>query len=325
MEEEEQPVEWKQERAARRGVLLVLISAASFGTLPIFAKLAYAEGVNLNTLLAMRFSLAALIIWLVWARQRNVERATRVAAKPNVGQILPLIALGAIGYVGQSFSYFTAITIISATATSLLLYTYPILVTLLAWLIFKESITPRKLAALALAGIGTALVLRIASALFVPGNAPGLGDLHPAGVAWALAAAIIYAFYILAGARYTASISPIFSSAVIISSAALTYVAWGILTGELLLEMTALGIVWCIGIALISTVVAITTFFAGLPHVGPSRASIISTVEPTVTILLAGLLLNESITPEQLLGGALILGSIIALQMKPDFRKDDRR
>jgi drug/metabolite transporter (DMT)-like permease len=231
--------------------------------------------------------------------------------------------MGAIGYVGQSFAYFTAVSIISATATSLLLYTYPILVTLLAWLIFKERVSAQKLVALALACLGTLLVLRVTSAVLHPGSAAGLGDLNPGGVAWALAAAIIYACYILAGARYTAGISPLFSSGVIISSAALTYAGWGTVTGELRLEMTPLGILWVTSLALISTVVAITTFFAGLPHVGPSRAAIISTLEPTVTVFLAGLLLSERITLEQFFGGALILASIVALQTKRRSTKID--
>jgi drug/metabolite transporter (DMT)-like permease len=301
-------------RAVRRGVLLVLVSAVSFGGLPIFAKFAYAEGVNLNTLLTLRFLIAAAVILLVWAVRRRAEMAIRTPVSATA--IFSLIAMGAIGYVGQSFAYFTAVSIISATATSLLLYTYPILVTLLAWFIFKERVSAQKLVALALACLGTLSVLRVASAIFDPGSSTGLGDLNPGGVSWALAAAIIYACYILAGARYTAGISPLFSSGVIISSAAVTYACWGTLTGELRLEMTSLGILWVSGLALISTVVAITTFFAGLPHVGPSRAAIISTLEPTVTVFLAGLLLSERITLEQLFGGALILASIVALQTK---------
>jgi drug/metabolite transporter (DMT)-like permease len=312
--EGESSVVWKEARSVRRGVVLVLVSAISFGGLPIFAKLAYAEGVHLNTLLTLRFLIAAAVILMVWAMRRRTENGTGAAI--GRAEIVPLVAMGAIGYVGQSFAYFTAVSIISATATSLLLYTYPILVTVLAWFIFKERITAQKLAALALACLGTLLVLRITSTLFDPGSAPGLGDLDPGGVAWALVAAIIYAGYILAGARYTAGIPPLFSSGVIISSTALTYAVWGTMTGELRLEMTGLGILWVTGLALVATVVAITTFFAGLSHVGPSRAAIISTLEPTVTVFLAGMLLSETITVEQLLGGALILASILALQIK---------
>src|SRR5438067_704058 len=98
-----------QSQALRRGILLVLVSASAFGTLPIFAKLAYGEGVNLKTLLALRFVIAAAIMWVLRAyERRRAESAWTVAGKV---QVWPLIAMGAVGYVGQSFSYFTAVGI----------------------------------------------------------------------------------------------------------------------------------------------------------------------------------------------------------------------
>jgi drug/metabolite transporter (DMT)-like permease len=130
-----------------------------------------------------------------------------------------------------------------------------------------------------------------------------------------LAAAVIYSAYIITGARYTSGLSPIYSSAVIITSAALVYAIWGVLSGELHLGVSALGLLWALGLALVSTVIAITLFFAGLRLVGPTRASIISTLEPAVTVALAAAVLNEAITIEQLLGGALILAAVILLQL----------
>src|SRR6476469_5887033 len=116
---------------ANRGIALVLVSAASFGTMPIFAKLAYeqmhlAGPDEVKTLLAIRFSLASILMWLLWAWQRRSGAAPRVELRLSI--IVPLVALGAVGYVGQSFSYFTAIGIIPVSVAGLLLYTYPILV-----------------------------------------------------------------------------------------------------------------------------------------------------------------------------------------------------
>jgi len=299
--------------ATMRGTLLVLVSAAAFGGLPIFAKLAYSEGVNLKTLLTFRFTIAAAIVWLLWAVQ--VGRGERISWRDVRMGIIPLVALGAIGYVGQSFSYFSAVNIISATATSLLLYTYPIIVVILSRIFLKEQLTRQKLFALVLAATGAMLVLGLGSAILSPSGS-ALGNLEPSGVAWALAASLIYSAYIVVGARHTASVSPIYSSAVIISSAALIYTLWSILSGELQIGVSPMGLVWAIGLALISTVVAISTFFAGLRWVGPSRAAIISTLEPTVTVFLAALILQENITFEQIAGGVLILAAVIVLQFQ---------
>jgi drug/metabolite transporter (DMT)-like permease len=71
---------------------------------------------------------------------------------------------------------------------------------------------------------------------------------------------------------------------------------------------------WAIAaIAMVSTVVAMLAFFAGLKRVGPAVASIASTLEPVVTTVLAWLLLGEALTPLQLAGGALVLGAAALL------------
>jgi drug/metabolite transporter (DMT)-like permease len=297
----------------RRGVLFVVASAALFGVMPILIKLAYAEGMNTKTLLALRFTIAAVGMWLIWAFQDR--KPSDWSLKPGV--VLPLIGMGALGYVGQSFSYFTAVGIISASATGLLLYTYPTLVTLLAWVFFRERLGLRKLGALALATIGALMVLGIFSQLLgIQAGSGSLGALNPAGVAWALAAAGIYSAYIIAGTRFTAGLSPVFSSAVIITTAAVVYLTWGALAGELNFAVTPLGLLWASAIAVLSTLLAISTFFAGLNIVGPSTASIISTLEPSVTVGLAALVLHETISGEQVLGGALILSAVVILQLR---------
>ena len=313
------PTDHKYTRFTSSGTIMVLFSAAAFGLMPVFAKLAYAEGLNLQTLLAIRFTLAGISIWAIWAvsgrRYRTgVEGATE-AARPDKQMIVPLIALGALGYVGQSLSYFTALNQISATATGLLLYTYPILVTVLAFLFFREPLTPQKLVALLLASIGALLVLGLFSVVLGLGGS-GLGALNPVGVAWAVAAALIYSLYIIAGTRFTRGVDPLYASAVIITSAAGVYLVWGLLAGTLDFNFSGLGWVWAIAIALVSTTLAIATFFMGLAQTGPSRAAIISTLEPAVTVFTAALVLGESISLEQLLGGAFILASVLTLQYR---------
>src|SRR5690348_13730375 len=84
---------------AQRGILFVLVSAVAFGAMPVFAKLAYSAGMDLKTLLALRFSLAAIGMWLIWA-----WLSLRGGQKPpGLRAIPPLIIMGAVGYVGQSF------------------------------------------------------------------------------------------------------------------------------------------------------------------------------------------------------------------------------
>ena len=69
----------------------------------------------------------------------------------------------------------------------------------------------------------------------------------------------------------------------------------------------------CSRIALLSTVAAITLYFAGLERIGPTRASTLSTLEPLVTVMLAAIVLGERIAPMQIAGGALILAAVVLL------------
>jgi drug/metabolite transporter (DMT)-like permease len=78
--------------------------------------------------------------------------------------------------------------------------------------------------------------------------------------------------------------------------------------------VSAKGYGWLAGIAVISTVGAIGLFFAGLERVGATAASILSTLEPVVTVALAFAVFGESLGPVQLLGGALVLAAVLVVR-----------
>src|SRR5438067_10600417 len=133
------------------GLLLIVISAAAFGALPIFTRLAYAAGADPTTVLLLRFAIAAGVMLLVMLARRIPFPSGRV--------LLGLILMGGLGYVGQSLAYFTALTMVSAGLVALLLYLYPAIVTVLSVLFFKERLTVAKTGALVLALVGTAFTL----------------------------------------------------------------------------------------------------------------------------------------------------------------------
>ena len=113
------------------------------------------------------------------------------------------------------------------------------------------------------------------------------------------------------------------ASTVICSSAALSFLLWGIVGGTLSLTIPLQGWIAITVIAVFSTVFAILTFFAGLNRIGATQASIISVLEPAVTVILSYLFLSETLQGLQLIGGFLILASIIILQMP--YKNSSRR
>jgi drug/metabolite transporter (DMT)-like permease len=209
------------------------------------------------------------------------------------------IGMGAIGYLGQAACFFSALNYASAGLVALLLYVFPTLVCLLSAAFLGERLTRTKGLLLAVSFAGIALML-------------GEGQGTATGIALGLGAAAFYSVYIVVGAHELGNTDALASAAVVCLSAA-TVLAMATLAGTPRFPGAWWGWAALGAIAIVSTVIAILAFFAGLKRVGPSVASIISTLEPVVTVTLAWFILGESLTAVQLAGGALVLGAAIWL------------
>ena len=283
------------------GTLMCIGSAAGFGAMAVFGKLAYDEGTTVGTLLSARFALAALLFWvLVFV---NTEAGTGLRRLTR-RDLLIALGLGAFGYAAQAGCFFAALDRIDASLLSLLLYTYPSMVAVAAILLRRERANARRFTALALASGGLLLVLANAEA----------GTLDPLGAALALAAAMVYTTYILTSQGIAGRISPTVLSALVCTGATVTLTTGTAAIGDLEPgAVTATGWGWLLGLAVVSTVVAVSLFFAGLKRVGPTSAAILSTAEPVVTVILAFLVFGELLGPLQLLGGALVIVAVLVL------------
>src|SRR3972149_4454968 len=247
------------------GILLIAISAASFGTLAIFGRYAYADGMDTFTVLFIRFGISAVFMTIILLlRKEHFPR----------GQILAqLVGMGALGYVGQSFMYLTAIKYASSGLVALLLYLYPMFVFILSVLVLHEKATSIKIIALILALVGSALTVD-----------PNGGQLI--GALMAITAALIYSIYIIVGTNVMKHVSAVQSSAIIFASAGMVY---GILTFVNGAPLPASNSGWLamLGMIVFSTIIPVATFLAGLERIGPTNAAMLSTLEPLVLVLLA--------------------------------------
>ena len=279
--------------APRYGLLLVLYSALGFGLIPIFALLAYRGGINVVTLLAIRFALSGLVLFaFLLARGRGVLRQA-LSALPS------LLGLG-LCYTLQSGFYFSAVRHISASLASILLYSYPAFVCLLAFLVEREKLTARTLLALAVSLAGVILVL-----------GSSLGAASPAGVLLALGAALVYSLYITLANRVLRSVQPVVAMAVVTLVTSVIYLGLGLAAGSLSLAFAPaawLPIALLIGV---STLLAIFAFFRGLAILGSNRASIVSMTEPLFTIGFSILLFGDRLGWQQIVGGVLVLGGTV--------------
>jgi drug/metabolite transporter (DMT)-like permease len=252
------------------GPLLCLLSAACFGAMSIFGKFAYDAGVSPSALLLARFVIAAVVL----AGLLSLRPAPRPAGRA----VAIALGLGAVGFATQATLYFEALRVMDASLLSLILYTYPLMVTAGAVLLRRDRMTRGRAIALAVASAGTLLVLA------------GAGG---------------------------GAVSPVLLATLVMTGAAVALSGKALVTGDVELGFRPAGWFWVACIAVVSTVLATLLFFSGLRRTGPSTAAILSTVEPFVTAALAAVTLGEFLAPAQLAGGLLLLASVVVVQTRP--------
>lgn len=266
----------------------------------VFGKLAYDNGATVGTLLAVRFALAAALFWVLVLGSGAIRDLRKLGRR----DVAVALALGACGYAAQAGFFFAALERIDASLLSLLLYTFPSMVAIAAIALGRESADRRRLVALVIASAGLVLVLATARA----------GALDALGVGLALSAAVVYTTYILVSQGVASRVRPTMLSALVCSGAAVSLAIGSAALGELRPgEVEPTGWLWLAGIAVVSTVAAVSLFFAGLRRVGPTTASVLSTVEPVVTVLLAFLVFGELLGAWQILGGLLVIAAVLVL------------
>ncbi|WP_050348750.1 DMT family transporter [Arsenicicoccus sp. oral taxon 190] len=278
-----------------RGYLLVLASAVGFGITPLLATVAYRSGVDVSTVLLYRFAIAAVVLWALCLGRGLVRRLP--------GRTLAGLAAAGFAYFLQAATYFYAVQQLTAGLAALLLYLYPCLVALITALAARA--VPSRAVVLSLvlsfAGIGLAL-----------GRVTGAGT--TSGVLAGVATAACYTAYVLLTDHLGATVPPLLASAwvctlatgfIVVATAALGTLA----PGRALLAPAAVA-----GVGLVGGALAIATFFAGVAAVGATQASIVSTVEPIVSVVGSAALLGAAMTGWQWLGAATVLaGAAVAV------------
>jgi drug/metabolite transporter (DMT)-like permease len=272
-----------------RGAALVTLAAVCFGSVAILGKLAFSLNIPLATMLTGRFGIAAAIVWVV-------VFALRAKLVPR--KKLPVAMLLGGMLVVQTAAYFTTLRLVPASLTSLLLFTFPAIVTI-ADHFLGYRLTFVRGGTVALALLGTFLV--IAS----PVEAPA-----PAGIAFGLLTATCYAAYILTASRLLRGLPALATTATMLTTSAAGFALLALIAGERPPVPSPASVLVVLGLAVLSTALPILAQNLGMPEIGSSRAAVVGTLELVTTVILAGTVLHDRITPIQMLGGALIVGSI---------------
>jgi len=277
------------------GSLLVLLSAFGFGTLAIFALFSYRGGVNVTSLLFIRFSLASLFFFAYLLKGRFGIKVKR--------KQLGLLATLGLFYVTASICYLSALRYIPASLNAFIHYIYPAFVCFLSLVFNREAFTLKIGLSLGLAMFGLMLIL-----------GTSFQGVNLIGSLLSLGAAVVYSFYIIICQRLLKHLSPRMMSAYVTFFAALS-----LLGQKIRFDFAPTAWIFILSIVLFSTLIPILLFMRGLQFLGSSRAAILSMTEPLFTVSLSVILFRDRLTLLQLAGGFLVLfGAFIASQSQTE-------
>lgn len=281
------------------GLVYSLISAASFGLLAIFGKFAHKAGFDTSELLTYRFMLAS-IMFAIYFLFKDLT-----LFKISLKDFLKAFLAGGVFYLIQSFAFIKSFEYISASTASLILYAYPITVTILSAIFFKTKIDASITISLILIMSGCSLVFYDAF----------LRQMSLTGIGYAIIAMTVFSFYLIFIQKSIKNINPLTFSFYVILTTAISFI---ILSNPTKFPpLTPEKIFIALGIALIPTFIAVTLLYIAIERIGSIYVSIFSTIEPIVTITASYILLKENVVILQIIGMISILLGIIL----PNYKK----
>jgi len=298
-----------QPRGPWVGTVAVLVAGSLFATSGVLIKhLIQDYGLPPLTVVAARISLAALGLFVILsARDRQLLRIR--------GRDIPFFLLfGLIGVALLQASWAYAVSLIDVGVAVVLNYTAPAWAALFAWPLLGERLNRQKGIALLLTTAGVALIARIFDAQFL--------SLNVVGLLWALVSGMLYGLYSIfirrALKRYSfwTVVTYTFASGALFLWATVLVMSSGEVSPSRLVSALAQpgAALWLLILGLGPTLIGHTLFAFGLRFLEATVATIVATIEPVMATLLAALFLGELLTWPQIVGGALVIAGVIALQ-----------
>ena len=273
------------------------LSALCFGSVVVLGKHELEGGITVYSLLAIRFGVAAVVLFaLLVALRRSLAAAE--------GERAGLALLAVCGYAVEATLFFLALEHGTAAAVTLLFFIYPVVVTLMSWVVGGGR--PGRLTLLA-------LVCAVSGAAVVVATGTGL-SIQARGVVAALGAATTYSVYLVGTDHVLRRTSPLTSAMWVSAGASLGLFAFAALTGNGSFP-DGWGEWWPVIAMGLATAAAFVCLLEGIRRIGAIRTAIVSAMEPLAAAALAVVFLGESVTGGIALGGALILVGAVATSL----------
>ncbi|MEM1214351.1 MAG: DMT family transporter [Bacteroidota bacterium] len=288
-------------------ILLVLFGAIGYSSKAIFIKLAYQYEVDSISLVALRMAFSLpfflLVAWYDHRKRREETEQFRLSRR----HLLHIVLLGFLGYYLASVFDFLSLQYLTASLARLILFTYPTLVLLLSALFLRRPIHRVEVGAVLLSYVGIAFAFSNALELET-------GEHFWRGVALSVGSALSFACYLIGSGEYLPKLGTIRYNSLTMSIACVAIIVHhGIQHQWALFDFAPPVYAYCVGIALLATVIPSFMVAEGIRRLGAGPASIISSIGPISTILLAAIFLGEVFSTWQWLGAVLVIGGVFLL------------
>lgn len=286
-----------RDRESLVGGGLIALASLQFGIVVVVGTQLLRGGLSVPAMLAIRFAIAAVILLAIVAARRQ-------PLIPARGERLWLALLGLAGYAVEASLFFAAIRYGTATAVTLLFFTYPVLVALASMALGKGAPGRLVVGSLAAAVAGAAIV--------VAGG--GSVAIRPVGIAFALGSAVMFTAYLVGVDHVMRETRPLAASAWVGAWASIGLAgSLSFMPGR---HWPDAGVEWIrVAIMGAGTGGAFVCLMAGLLMLGPVRTSIVAALEPLSSAVLATIVLDEPLRIYTGIGGVLILAGATAASL----------
>lgn len=295
---------------SQKGLIYILITVTGYSFLPIFANHLRAEGMAPLEQAFWRYFFAAPIFWVLVGAPLLKRR--KQADQPNEitpSKRLPYWGLLLVGFslAAEGLAAFIGLQFISPGVYLVLFYTYPSITAIFS-MFLGERLSMVGWIALGITLIGVALT----AANFTL----ALDQQQMIGAAFALLNAVGAAFYFVMMDRLMRGNSNTVGASAVTVTGALIFLTVIALAQGVQAPQTSNAWLNLLGLVIISTVIPVFTMNKGIQAAGPTRAAIFGTIEPLLTAILAQVILGDTMQSMQWIGGALVVFSVILLQIR---------
>lgn len=278
-----------------KGYVLAAISAATYGMNPLFALPLYEGGMDLYSVLFFRYLFAIPILAVMLKMRRrdfSIQRA----------DVMPLIILGVL-FALSSITLFSSYNHMDAGIASTILFIYPIIVALIMFIFFKEKISKKTMACIAVALLGIVLLCNSGEGAVVSTK----------GVLFVFGSALSYSLYIVfVNKSRIGKMATIKLTMYVLAVGWIIFAAKALISRQLYTPSPEQWYLWfnVLALTIFPTIISLICTTEAIQCIGSTPTAILGVLEPVTAVFFGVLVFDEVLTPRIVIGLILVIVSV---------------